>query len=127
MPAHDYEGPAPMAVSRSQMRQILRARKKAGSNPTSDHTLVQGKPVVAVETPDGMGVFSVAEVVLVTFVGPRPSPTAVADHIDGNLRNCAAANLRWVEPSTAPNAKVVLAAAVGAAAVVGAVAGLASP
>ena len=74
-----------------------------------------------------MGVFSVAEVVLVTFVGPRPSPTAVADHIDGNLRNCAAANLRWVEPSPAPNAKVVLAAAVGAAAVVGAVAGLASP
>jgi hypothetical protein len=41
---------------------------------------------------------SVAEVVLETFIGPRPSPDHIPRHKDGNFRNCVAKNLEWSLP-----------------------------
>ena len=42
---------------------------------------------------------AVDELVLEAFVGPRPQPDAWAEHINGDLANDAATNLRWATPS----------------------------
>jgi hypothetical protein len=48
---------------------------------------------------------SVAELILETFIGPRPSPDHIPRHKDGNFRNCSARNLEWSLPQqwTAPS------------------------
>ena len=97
----DTTGPRPLPVGRKQLQRILHHQKKAGRRPTAHHALWNGIPVVATEHDDyGMAVFSVAELVLAAFSGPRPTPTSVAHHLDGNVGNCAAANLEWRAPST---------------------------
>ena len=77
----------PIRGTRAERRQVLRGWKRAGTEPTSGHAMLGGIPVVVAETAKGMQIFSVAEIVLVTFVGPRPSPTAVAAyHRDGDVQ-----------------------------------------
>jgi hypothetical protein len=53
-------------------------------------TLVDGKGRVETKP--------VAELVLETFIGPRPSPDHIPLHKDGNFRNCRADNLEWSLP-----------------------------
>ena len=58
-----------------------------------------GRMVVTLD--DGKGrveTVSVADVVLETFVGPRPSPDHIPRHKDGDFRNCRADNLEWTLP-----------------------------
>lgn len=111
----DFRGPRPLPVDRQERRRIVRHQKKTAGRPTSDHAIWNGISVVATEGPEGFGVFSVAEIVLCTFVGPRPTPTSVACHRDGDAHNCAADNLLWTEPQTAPAHSSMLVGAVGAA------------
>jgi hypothetical protein len=37
----------------------------------------------------------VDEIVLETFVGPRPDPKMIPIHLDGDYKNCAVNNLKW--------------------------------
>lgn len=46
----------------------------------------------------------VDELVCRSFNGPRPSPTAIVEHMDGDLANDCANNLRWTEPAAATGA-----------------------
>jgi hypothetical protein len=93
-------GPRPLQVSQKELKRILRHQRKTDGRPTADHAVWKGIPVVAAEHDElGMTVVSVAEMVLTAFTGPRPTPTSVAHHRDGNVFHCAAKNLEWREPA----------------------------
>ncbi len=101
MPWEDWHGPLPLPVGDKTMQKVIRREKKARGRPTGQFVWA-GIPVIATEHDTlGMGVFSVAEMILVSWVGRRPTPTSVARHLDGDKFNCAAANLVWHEPPTA--------------------------
>jgi hypothetical protein len=50
---------------------------------------------VNIEGPDGMKFKTVASLILETFAGPRPSPTHIPYHRDGNPGNDVPDNLQW--------------------------------
>ena len=91
-------GPRPLPVTPKELKRILRHQRKTDGRPTADHAVWKGIPVVAAEHDDlGMSVVSVAEMVLAAFVGPRPTPTSVVHHRDGNVFHCSTKNLEWRE------------------------------
>ncbi len=55
-----------------------------------------GYPVVGLSVDGKSETCRVHELVLETFVGPRPSPNAWAVHLDGDRANNALQNLRWL-------------------------------
>lgn len=70
--------------------------------PKRKHTTVpqwtgkDGHLYVTLERPTGEMVDEkVADLMLLTFVGPKPHPDAVAVHLDGDKMNNVKDNLRW--------------------------------
>ncbi len=93
MQCHGAQRALVLQVNRQQRRQ----RGKGGWVPAEPYAGLDGEMYVDVP---GTGAVHVATSVLRTWVGPRPHPDSVAEYIDGNPRNIAAANLRWSQPES---------------------------
>lgn len=59
---------------------------------------------IALRNDNGQATFVVSELVLHAFAGPRPAGTRAA-HLDGDLSNSCAENLRWATPAEIAGAR----------------------
>lgn len=96
-PLGGYEGIYEISTFGS-IRRIAGGRGVKGPMPRIMKTPpnADGYPVVNLSKDGGQLAHNVHVLVAVTFHGPKPSPDAEVDHIDGVRDHCCAANVQWL-------------------------------